>query len=40
VGDGQADAVAGLARAAGAASIRVERDLAGVERVLVARFGA
>jgi release factor glutamine methyltransferase len=40
VGAGQAGAVAALARAAGAGEIRLERDLAGSERVVVARFGA
>jgi release factor glutamine methyltransferase len=40
VGLGQAADVAKLARAAGAHEVRQERDLAGVERVVVARFAA
>jgi release factor glutamine methyltransferase len=40
VGDGQAAVVSALARAAGAGEIELHRDLAGVERVVVARFGA
>jgi release factor glutamine methyltransferase len=40
IGVGQAAAVAGLARAAGAAEVGVQRDLGGVERVVLARFGA
>jgi release factor glutamine methyltransferase len=35
VGAGQADAVSGLMRAAGFAAVRAERDLAGIERVVV-----
>jgi release factor glutamine methyltransferase len=35
VGAGQAEAVAGLMRAAGFAVVRAERDLAGIERVVV-----
>ena len=37
VGSGQADAVAELARAAGFATVAKRRDLAGIERVVVAR---
>ncbi|HEX2087942.1 MAG TPA: peptide chain release factor N(5)-glutamine methyltransferase, partial [Solirubrobacteraceae bacterium] len=37
VGDGQADAVAALARAAGFTTVATRRDLAGIERVVVAR---
>jgi release factor glutamine methyltransferase len=37
VGDGQADAVATLARAAGFTTVAKRRDLAGIERVVVAR---
>jgi len=40
VGDGQASAVAELARAVGATEIQLHRDLAGAERVVVACFGA
>jgi release factor glutamine methyltransferase len=40
VGLGQAAEVAELAQAAGAKEVRQERDLAGVERVVVARFAA
>jgi methylase of polypeptide subunit release factors len=36
VGAGQAAAVAELARAAGLRSVRSERDLAGIERLVVA----
>jgi release factor glutamine methyltransferase len=36
-GQGQADAIEELARAAGFASVERLRDLAGIERVLVAR---
>jgi release factor glutamine methyltransferase len=39
VGAGQAAAVAELARAAGASEVALHRDLGGVERVVVARFG-
>ena len=35
IGAGQADAVAELMRAAGFAAVRAERDLAGIERVVV-----
>jgi release factor glutamine methyltransferase len=38
VGAGQAAAVAGLLRALGAAKVEVRRDLAGIERVVLARF--
>lgn len=37
IGHGQADAVAGLMRAAGYADVRRRRDLAGIERVVVGR---
>ncbi|HST56350.1 MAG TPA: peptide chain release factor N(5)-glutamine methyltransferase [Solirubrobacteraceae bacterium] len=40
VGDGQAAAVRELARMAGFPGVRVERDLAGIERVVVAQRGA
>ncbi len=36
VGAGQADAVSELMRSAGFAKVRTERDLAGIERVVVA----
>jgi len=38
VGAGQAAAVAGLMRAAGAAGVEVRRDLAGIDRVVIARW--
>jgi release factor glutamine methyltransferase len=39
VGQGQADPVGALLRDAGASEVRTECDLAGVERVVVGRFG-
>jgi release factor glutamine methyltransferase len=39
VGAGQADAVGGLMRAAGFEAVRAERDLAGIERVVVGERG-
>ena len=39
IGDGQAEPVAALANEAGAKEVRVHEDLAGVPRVIVARFG-